>query len=113
VPTHLGLARRRAAGRRTFGHSAGDGGKIGDAGRESVDSSSSESPDEVQKDEVDPFLLMSSSSASVRSPYDKASLGPPRASPLVSSMALLLRPEPTIVQKVRIIEYGCQKTRPW
>jgi hypothetical protein len=27
-------------------------------------------------------------------------------------MALLLRPEPTIVQKVRIIEYGCQQTRP-
>jgi hypothetical protein len=67
APTHLGLARRRAAGRRTVGHSAGDGGKIGDAGWESMDSSS-ESPDEVQKDEVDPFLLMSSSSASVRSP---------------------------------------------
>ena len=39
-------------------------------------------------------------------------MGPPRAPPLVSSMALLLRPEPTIVQKVRIIEYGCQQTRP-
>ena len=51
-----------------------------------------------------------SSSVSVRSLYDKASLGFCAPS-LVSAMALP-RPEPTIVQKVRIIELRCQHSRP-
>ena len=51
-----------------------------------------------------------SSSVSVRSLYDKASLGFCAPS-LVPAMALP-RPEPTIVQKVRIIELRCQHSRP-
>ena len=109
APTHLGLARRKAGGCRTIGPSLGDGGKIGDGGAEIADSSS-DSLEEVQKDEVDPLLLdMSSSSTSVMAPNEVISPGlpgPPRALALVSSMALPRWPEPTIVQKVRIIVHG-------